>query len=823
MTRYLFLVPCAVAALLLLLFVRRKLDRLTAPSPCVGALESGTLLLVLGVGFVTIYGSFLLGDTLFAYRDVGLDTVDLYVPFYIDLLDSIREGTFGTWNFGYGLGASVLSYQSWILDPFNVVLVPLGLLLGNECLPLVLVLVQALKIVVAGLLFQRLLTRFCETPLARVMGSSCYAFCGYTLLWGQHYWLGGMCALFALVLLLLERLAARWTPGRFASVALATAVCLGWSPYCGFMIMGCAAIYMLLRLFHLAPQRGVLGFVGRRTLRLLAPVLCGCLMACVTLVPYALYLFGETSRTSAASQGSLLSRAAEFATEFVPLDWIPLLVSRFLGSGLVTSGDAIPDGMLTLTESFPQANVYEFVCMGFGGLSIVLLLQFAHWVWTEASRRDRALIGIAAVLALLYCVNSFLPALLNIFVVPRFRSSFALAVPVCIALAIAWERRVQARRVALAPLVIGVSATIASLVWSAANTVDGMALCVALLGFALVASGLLAALSRVRRWDVPLLGVASLVLASVLADGFFVTNNRVVCTVDDFPGATLKYSGDTEDALAWIAQQDDSLYRVEKTYCDWGLYNDALVQGYLGVSSYNSTLDGEVGELFKLFWPSSVGSGGSSISYLESDDPRSLASLLGVRYLLSREHQPEPYELLATFGEINVYRNGSARGILFGSASVVGESEVRSLGTAEERRVALEEGVVVPDEVASNFGSSSDNDTIIADLTLEAGQVVTGTFESSEDSVACLSIPHTAGWHVLVDGREVDTYRVDLGLIGFTAEAGSHTIEAYYSIPGLEMGCAALGIGALSVGVVAAASLLRRCGRETSSRSEARG
>lgn len=814
MTRFLYLLACVPLAAALLALLRSRYGALVEPVSFPTRTERGLLALALLLGIVIVYGSFYLGTSYFAYRDAGLDTVDLYVPFYLDLLDSLREGSFDAWNFGYGLGSSAVSYQSWLLDPFNLVLIPLGLLLGNERLGLALVIVQSVKILASGLLFDCLAARFCKTPLARMVGSLCFAFCGYLVIWGQHYWLGGIVPLFVLELLVLECLQERRSAPRLTGVVLVTAVCVGWSPYCGFMILVGAAAYMLLRLVHLAEGPHPMSFVLARTGRLLVPVVCGCAIACLTLVPYALYLFGETARVS-GPEASLASRAVTYLAGFAPADWLPAIASRLLGSALVTAEDAFPEGLVSAMGSFTGINSYEFAPLGFGPLAIVLLLQFAHWASTEASRRDRVLIAVTAGLFVLYFLNGFLPALLNIFAALTHRSAFILAVPLCLALAVGWERRVQAGRVARIPLVAGAVVSVLVVVWSLVSTVDGIALCLLYLALIVLGVVLLWPLSDARSHRGATLAVCALVVAGVLADAFLVTNNRVVCTEVDFPGAGSAHTKNTEDALAWVSEQDGSLYRVEKTYSDWGLYNDALVEGYRGVNGYNSTGDGDIVTYFRAFWPTCISVNGSSVNFMDAEGALELTGRLGVRYLLSRERQPEPFRLVATFGDVLVYQNDEARGMLFGRAGAIGESEVLGTASPEDRRALLDGRVSVPDDIAAGLPRAEGGETIEARLSLEGEQLVTGSFEAREDSVACLLIPYTEGWTVRVDGQEVETFRADVGFVGFEAPEGGHTIDARYEVPG-----AAIGLAASACGLVASA-ILATCDAVTRHRAAA--
>lgn len=182
---YLYLAPLALAAVALLAFAARRSAQLMTPSRTRTLDELAFLAAVLVLGIAVVYGNFFLGTSSFAYQDLGSDTAHQYVPYYLNLLDSVRQGTLGLWNFDYGLGTSFMSYQSWTLDPFNLVLIPLGLALGDSSLALILVFIQALKILICGYLFDHILTHYCELPASRILGSALFAFSGYLMLWGS--------------------------------------------------------------------------------------------------------------------------------------------------------------------------------------------------------------------------------------------------------------------------------------------------------------------------------------------------------------------------------------------------------------------------------------------------------------------------------------------------------------------------------------------------------------------------------------------------------------------------------------------------------------
>lgn len=792
---YPHLAACLLAAAALAAYAGKNMDSLTARSPRQTRQERVLLAGIVAVGAVAIYGSFLLGSARFAYTDVGSDTVDQYVPMYVDLIERVANGSVGIWNFNYGLGSSALSYQSWVLDPFNALLIPLGLLLGSSRLWFILAAMQVVKIAVSAFVFDNLLKRYCEVPLARVVGATAFGFGGFLLLWGQHYWLGSMYVLFSIAVLCAEKLMGSLTAPKFLLFAACAAVSIGWSPYCGFMIMLGCAFYCLMRIIAVAKS-------GKEGLRLVArlalAVLCGALISAVTFIPYAVYLAGETSRVDAGG-ASAASRALGYATGFVPLRWIPMLLSRLLGDGLISCGAPIPDALIPATESFLDTNCYEFANLGFGAGAVILIGQSLHWAVTENKGRARAAILASAALCVLFCINEFLPALFNILVLPKYRASFVLAIPICAAMAIAFEKRVLPGRVDLPVLAASGMLTIGILLWSLANSVNAHRLCALYL---LISVAMLARLligGKIAPTETCALVVAALLVASSVADGFFVTNNRVFCTENSFPARSSAKAADTEAALAYIASTDTDFYRVEKLYDDWTLYNDALAQGYAGVNSYNSTIDNDLIDFYRLAWPDAVDSYSSYQRHRLSQAEPALLSFLGVRYVLS--HGEVDYHgliRLAQFGDVVVYKNEAASPLLFCGGAVIGESELKALADSAARQAVLFEGIVVPDDRLDELQADKNGEVPRSgcdDLTLSGSSELQGTLSCEYDSVACLTVPHTDGWKVTVDGEEVETFRADIGFIGFRLPAGEHVVTAHYECPGLGLGLRASAFG----------------------------
>lgn len=816
-SRYAYLLGALVMAAAVLALSVRSMPGLTTPSRKKTRSELVLLGLVVALGLLVVYGRFYAGDLLFSYTDVGSDTSEQYVPYYLSLLRSIREGTLGTWSFDYGLGSSFMSYQSWTLDPFNLVLVPLCLVLGDSFLGIALVIVQSLKVVSCAYLFDHLLTSYCEQPLSRVLGASLFSFCGFLMLWGQHYWLGTVLVMTVTLLVALEALMARWSVPRFLAVMVMTALCVLMSTYSGFMIMLFAAVYALLRVIATAPEPGA-GSVALRYLGLAAPVVCGLLVSMITVVPYASLLLGESSRVGGEGS-STFSSAAGYLTSFVPLRWVPAILSRLLGSGLICTVSDIPAELVPPTEDFAYVNVYEFIQLGFSVGAIILLGQFAHWVATEARVRIKIVATVAAALCLLYCFNFFLPALSNVFVDPKYRSSFTIAIPVCLAMSVGWEKRVACGRIAKAPLAACSAITLAVLAWSLVGTVDGRAECLVFLAAAVVLTGALLVPTGDDRVRAALLALACACLVGTsVVDAFFVTNRRSASTSETFPGASAQSAdGDTLEALAWLEEQDPTLWRVEKLYTDWTRLNDALVQGYAGVSSYNSTLDSDVIDFYRALWPNMLVGDTAYQEYLNDPDHVSLLRILGVKYLLAHDVLPFVWATqIAQFGDVYVYQVQGAQSILSVRTGAISEGSVSDMDP-QRKESLLSASAIVPDDVAaapseapaSDGDYTYDGNTVpgpdgqivyepFADVTLSGSSSITGTFSAVADSsVLCLAVPNTAGWKVYVDGAEVETFRVNYGFLGCVVSAGTHTIEARFEPVNLGHGVALAATGAL--------------------------
>lgn len=142
------------------------------------------------------------------------------------------------------------------------------------------------------------------------------------------------------------------------------------------------------------------------------------------------------------------------------------------------------------------------------------------------------------------------------------------------------------------------------------------------------------------------------VAVEIIVVNFSSVNDRERVTKEEWYNSG--YYDGTKDVVDWIKEYDGSLYRTNKTYYSI-YYNDAFVQGYNGLSSYDSSLSAEAvrfADEFGCYTPTNY------VNITPGYDI--LNTLLGTKYLIARngdsvdEHM---FRQIKQIGEYTVYEN----------------------------------------------------------------------------------------------------------------------------------------------------------------------
>ena len=809
---FLYLVVVIPAALVVVYLAVRNSAALTRESSHRTKLELFFTCTILLLGVTAILRNQIMGvgRTTLAFRGSAADTYDQYIPYYITLARSIREGSLPLWYGNFGMGTSVISNQSVTFDPFNLVLIPLCLVFGEGFFSRAIAITFACRALVSGLLFSHLLVRYCKTPLARIFGASTYGLGGYLFTEGQHYFLGTGWVFLPFILIALEWLMDSQNGRSFALSCFATTMLVCFSPYIAFMILMFVPLYVALRLIVVTEGFGPKEYLKRLGLCALA-VLSGVLLAGIVLVPVALFLVRETARVT-SEQSTMVRSPLDMLTTLLPRRQVVLLLSRMLGNGLISCG--------TNYGYIGGLNELEFFQGGLSCLVFVLLGQFAHWAVTEASGRQKAAVCLGFLLVAFYCFDYFLPSVITTFRYPTYRGSmFADAVIIC-ALATAVEKRLIDRKPALLPLIISLLLTAGILGWSTLHTVNALPDCIyCALALTAAAALLVGQLRKPQGTHTASTGSAVAILlcaiavSSVVADSFF--------TISLYPGNVspkkfpLSEKSDdgleSQEALGYLEDADPGFYRIERSFHTWTRWNDSLILGYDGVSAYNSSEDGDISAFFQQLWPEAITKQTGSFScyavannetLLNAPSTPQMMALTGVRFLIAG--QPLNYTwadpVTQTEHGAHIYRivyHDEVISPLYLRSNVISESEADGL-SLDERRQLLDSSLIVDDETIKDLSSADQSSpTCQTELRELPNGSIEGTLQSSGDAFACLAVPNTADWVVRVDDTEVPTFRANYCFVGFRLPAGSHTVSACYRPAGIGVGVIMSGVGLL--------------------------
>ena len=163
---------------------------------------------------------------------------------YNTIVNHLRAGDFSFWDFNYGLGTNLFMLN--LADPFLMLLYAAGVVFGPEHLPFYLVYYQIIKMLLAGWVCYRYLSCFPLSERVKGLCALIYAFCGYLLVWGQHYQFSTAVIFYPLILWMVEKELRNWRWG--FGLALACAVSVFSSLYLSYMTLLASGIYVCFRI-----------------------------------------------------------------------------------------------------------------------------------------------------------------------------------------------------------------------------------------------------------------------------------------------------------------------------------------------------------------------------------------------------------------------------------------------------------------------------------------------------------------------------------------------------------------------------------------------
>jgi len=786
------------------------------------------LLLVLLTGMsLILYKDYIFGGKLFLFEDFGSDSVRISLPTYIYYFDWFRSGM-PLWSDKMGIGTSILSHGEIVFDPFTYILY----LFGRNSIIYMFVYLVVVKIILSGFFFWLFIGKYSNykfSPFSKIIGSLTYAFGGYMLVMGQNFVFGTIYVYLPLILYGFEL----WLQDKkkllFIFILFATALYFYYLFYMTAFFVGVYAIFRYFSLYTYEKKH------------------------------FFSYLF------SIAGYGLLALGLSAFY-------WLPAAI--LTSSNLRVASGAPPIDSLFTFDPTVMLTVFARLLgidslgnvMNYAGYNTdyyelplycgVITALLIPQVFCEADKRKKAAYGILSILLAMLLFVPFFSYVMNGFSAITYRWAYILSFSFSLFIATAVNIVYEKRKINFKLLFItGGFLFAASLL--AINHLDFTSIKADNLyiqlelykHYPLVRKLFLINLKvfikdyiliifyivltflffRTRYKKVIKVIILIVVCSELLWFPARSINDRLTTTPDPVKNH-LGYFDNTNSAVRYLDNIDNSFYRVDKSYdsvkSEFGRIpsdNEAMVQDYRGIKSYNSNNQPNYIRFLqnagvfvvdpKLQIPAGVKPQdiiGADLNFINGvGDRYLLQSFLGVKYYLTKSDQPklnlpQYYHYITTTDGINIYKNSNYLPLGFTFDQYIINTDFQKLDN-HAKDLALLSFVIINEQDSfikkGNLSDLKNNDSQQAisklvkerransyQITSYQDDAIKGKITTKQKSILVFTIPYDKGWSASVDGHKIQIEKIDNGLIGIPIDIGEHTVDLDYFPSGMKTG-----------------------------------
>jgi len=746
-----------------------------------------------------LYREYIFGGRLFLFEDFGSDSVRVSLPTYYYFHDWLKGGM-PLWSDQMGIGTSVLSHADIVFDPFTYVL----FLFGKNNIIYMFVYMVIAKIILSGIFFWIILDKYKLSSYAKIIGGITYAFGGYMIVTGQNYVFGTIYVYLPLIILGFEIWFQKKKSWLLILMFTLTALYFFYYFYMTAIFFGVYAIfrYLMINKFRLKQFLNYL-------LSLAGYGLLSLGLSAFIWLPFA---------TLTSKNLRIGSSFPTFATMFLPdIKIIMTALGRLFGYDTLGS----PSSYLGYKHDYFALALYS------GVVTIVLLPQ----IFSDKNKRKKIAYSISFLALLAFLFIPFFSFVFNGFSDFTFRWTYVLHFSLSLFLAIAVDTVFQKRKlnynslfltvVSLLAISFAVLLYLSTVGLPLSNSIEAFKIDYLLI---IIYTSLTILFFHLRYKNVIKVVILTLVCIELVILPAHFINERLTTTPDPVKNK-LGFFDSTIEVVKYLKKYDSDIYRIDKSYdsvvSEYGWTpsdNDAMVQGYRGLKSYNGNnqpnyilflQDAGIWVKYPNFIPP-VDAKPQDLNYADTHyingvgDRYLLQSFLGVKYFLVKNSVPVPsyYQYLTKIDDITVYQNKNYLPLGFTLDSYISKDEFMKLDNFG-KDIALVSFVVLenPNDLSDllregniNTISSSMSETDIENLIIERrinnfkitsykSDHIHGEIFVEQNKVLVLTIPYDQGWTVSVDNVIVAPIKVDNGLIGIRLTRGAHVIELKYFPP----------------------------------------
>lgn len=626
-----------------------------------------------------IYSPFIFGDHLLIFSGSGSDSIGQTIPFILNEASRLFDGDLSQWNKYQFLGATTIQH----LNPDY-----LPAILGEQAVPIMMLVSQLAKIILAGIFFYLFLGYYNLLYKTRYIAGLGYAFCGRMIELAPWTAYTIEVTLLALMLWGFERFFANRKKVAIMPLGLGL---MGMSEGLYALVLYCVVLvgYAIFRAFYTTDTFKDKKAAFIFALQFTALLLAGILISLPVILP-SLEMYSTSSRISSDmgnSGFSLLSILLPSSTTVCSEEVIKFFSNAILGHMNSFSG----------STSILNSPYY------YSGLLPLLGIAFA---FKGKSRRQKIALAAILFVCLFYCYSNGFRYILNGFSVSGddFRqSSFWVTAVVCLAGSIGldgmWGKS-KAKQICLWTVLILIAFIVAALsIW---NEISTLYFAVSVF-FILLYTSLLLLSSRARanKQIVAEIAISLIVLAApieYIVQDCKAVQNTTHLTWEDY---NEQLGSNPKDLIALLGENDTSTQRIDyKTM----MLTRSMASTYLGTQAYigGSGLTQSITDFVKSLDNDYIDQLGYS-RYSYGFSSLATNTLLGVKYLVypndgTSYYIPYGYQEIGSDDNYTVLANTNSLPLVFAYKESETISTEAYLSTQRENRSnAMLNAVVLPD------------------------------------------------------------------------------------------------------------------------------
>ncbi len=584
--------------------------------------------------FFAAYGKFLLEDTLYLYRDIGADTMNLHIPGFYAFAGYIRNGQPDLWNYANICGSSNLSFFLNCANPFLFAVTCMGAVFGEQTMVYGLLAAQYVQILLGTLFCFKLLVLYGVSNRAKIAASLIFAFNGFQILWGQHYGFAIYGLINIAVIYCIENYLQRKTFGKYLCIIFLTALSGMISVYMSYMVLFMAGFYALHRI--LKNEKKKMAALAE----LFVAVILGLGISSVLFVPDAVDLLGNSTRLS--SNMGIMEKIVSNLTDPYSADQVKDISTRLLSNNLL--------GVSNRIKSY--TNYYEVPQLFFSCFSISLFVQYFFLLFRkQMDKKHKVLSYIAYGMVLILIYNKAGSLIFNGFVYAFGRYTFLIMPIFAIVSAITIDDILLRGLRSYIGLAVSTVVNIYLLHRAYIQMPDENRFCIQVIIGIQIAAALFFGFFVITKKSTDLqkniyfIALLALIAVDVSFDSYITVYERGIMGRGSYAQSQEKIDT-VRKIVNSIRAEDGSYFRIEKTFTDFSI-GDAYMEGYDGITGYNNTMNEEFAEFRDYYMP-------GMYSYERPYRPKyqpikyqfDKMGLLGVKYILSDYEMPDYHQYL---------------------------------------------------------------------------------------------------------------------------------------------------------------------------------